>query len=202
MARLSFNVYGYDLDSAVKIIRGGLNAAERALKEDEDRVSSDMAENNRQIEAGKIRGGEATSDGELDYDPNEIYAYDFMTIESTQMEVRKSMMIALYHAWERVARRMTGKTGPRDNHAALEAAMAEQGITLTPELDHLRRLVNLVKHNSKEKLLQLWTVRPDLFYTGFDPERHFPDDWSDTVRLDDHQIAGFFAAVAASGPTH
>jgi hypothetical protein len=202
MARLNFNAYAYDLESAVRIIRGGLDAAERALQEDEDRVTADMNDNNRKIEDDEVRGGEVSSDGELDYDPNEIYAYDFMTIESTQMEVRKSMMIALYHAWERVARNMTRKTGSKDNHATLEAAMADEGITLVPELDQLRRLVNLVKHNSKEKMLHLWNVRKDLFYGGFDPEVHFPDDWSDTVRLDRDQIEGFYAAVLASGPSH
>lgn len=202
MARLNFNAYAYDLESAVRIIRGGLDAAERALQEDEDRVTAEMDDNNRKIEAEEARAGEGRANGDPDYDPNEIYAYDFMTIESTQMEVRKSMMIALYHAWERVARNMTRKTGSKDNHAALEAAMAAEGITLVPELDQLRRLVNLVKHNSKEKMLQLWDVRKDLFYKGIDPEVHFPDDWSDAVRLDRDQIDGFYAAVMASGPSH
>ncbi len=97
---------------------------------------------------------------------------------------------------------MTRKTGSKDNHMALEAALAGEGITVAPEMDQLRRLINLVKHNSKEKMLQLWEVRKDLFYKDFDPEVHFPDDWSDTVRLNRDQIEVFFAAVLASGPPH
>lgn len=200
MAWLNFNVHAYDLESAVGIIRRGLDAAQRALREDEDRVKTEMADNNRKIAAGEAPGAKFDEDGDLISDPNESFYYDFMTIDDTVMEVRKSMMIALYHAWERVVRKMTGKTGSNDNHTVLQAALEAEGVTLTPELDQLRRLINLVKHNSREKSFQLWSVRPDLFYRGFDPDQHFSDDWSETVRLGPDQIEGFFAAVLASGP--
>ena len=200
MAWLNFNAHAYDLESAVGIIRRGLDAALRALQEDEDRVKTEMADNDRRIAAGEAPGAELDEDGDLIFDPNECFHYDFMTIDDTVMEVKKSMMIALYHAWERVVRKMTGKTGPKDNHTVLQAALEGEGVKLTPELDHLRRLINLVKHNSKEKAVQLWSVRPDLFYRGFDPDQHFPDDWSESVRLSPDQIESFFAAVLASGP--
>ena len=202
MSWLKFNPYAYDLETAVGLVRRGLQAAERAMQEDEERVAAEMAENNRRIAAGEVEGATFDSDGDLLNDPNEGYHYDFMDIESTQMEVRKSMMIALYHAWERVVRKLTRLTSSKHNHTELEAALAEMNILVTPEVDHLRRLVNLVKHNSKEKMLKLWEVRPDLFYRGFKPDEHFPDDWSDTVRLDNEQIADFFTAVIVSGPTH
>lgn len=202
MSWLKFNPYAYDLTEAVGLVRRGLEAAERAMREDEDRVAAEMAENERKIAAGEVEGPAFDADGDLVHDPNEGYHYDFMAIESTQMEVRKSMMIALYHAWERVVRKMTRLTSPKDNHTALEVALAKIGISVNPEVDNLRKLVNLVKHNSKEKMLKLWEVRPDLFYDGFEPEVHFPDDWSDTIRLRAEHLTGFFDAVIASGPTH
>lgn len=202
MSWLKFNPYAYDLQSAVGLVRRGLEAAERAMRDEEERVAAEMAENNRKISAGDIEGPAFDQDGDLLYDPNEGYYYDFMEIESIQMEVRKSMMIALYHAWERVMRRMTKLTSSKDNHTALEAALAGMNIAVAPEVDQLRHLVNLVKHNSKEKVLKLWEVRPDLFYKGFEPDVHFPDDWSDTVRLNAEQITVFLDAVIASGPTH
>ncbi|WP_242140475.1 hypothetical protein [Sphingomonas sp. TREG-RG-20F-R18-01] len=80
MAWLNFNPYAYDLESAVKIVRGGLDAAERALQEDEDRVKAEMAENDLKIASGEIPGYEIDEDGDLLFDPNEGYHYDFETI--------------------------------------------------------------------------------------------------------------------------
>ncbi|MDE0878557.1 MAG: hypothetical protein OSB00_07810 [Sphingomonas bacterium] len=202
MSWLKFNPYAYDLAEAVGLVRRGLEAAERAMREDEERVAAEMAENDRKIAAGEVEGPTFDSDGDLLNDPNEGYHYDFMAIKSTQMEVRKSMMIALYHAWERVVRKMTKLTTSKDNHRALATALGAMDIPVSPEVENLRRLVNLVKHNSKEKMLKLWEVRPDLFYRGFEPEVHFPDDWSDTIELSSEQMAVFFDAVIASGPTH
>lgn len=98
MSWLKFNPYAYDLAEAASLVRRGLEAAERAMREDEERVAAEMAENDRKIAAGEVEGPSFDSDGDLLNDPNEGYHYYFMAIESTQMEVRKSMMIALYHA--------------------------------------------------------------------------------------------------------
>lgn len=200
MNNLASFMWASELRSAVDLIRRGLHAAEHALQEEEQHVKDAVDENNRRIEAGEVEGAVIDGEGDLVYDPNEEFAYEFMTIDDAVLEVRKSMMTALYHAWERVAREITGKNKPRDNHQKLEEALREKGIELHPELDHLRKLVNLAKHNSKEKAVSLWQDRRDLFYDNFDPEVHFPNDWAQTIRLNPNQVEGFFAAVVASGP--
>lgn len=202
MPRLSFNVWTHQLETAIRIIRRGLDAAERALAEETERTIEEGKVLEREIAAGEKAGYQLDEDGDLAYDPYEDLHYEHMAIDETLQQVRKSMMVALYHAWERTARDLTDKHKPRDNHTVLEAALSKKGITLHPELEHLRRLTNLVKHSSKPKMLQLWEVRPDLFYHKFDPDEHFPNDWQQTVEISREQIEAFFAAVIASGPTH
>jgi len=202
MPTLAFNVWASQLETAIRIIRRGLDAAERALNEETVRTIEEGNELDRKIARGEELGYQLDEDGDLAYDPHEHLHYEHMAIDETLHQVRKSMMVTLYHAWERTARDVTNRHGSRDNHAVLELALNKKGIILTPELEHLRRLVNLVKHNSKKKMLQLWEVRPDLFYDNFDPDEHFPNDWEQTIEISREQVESFFAAVVASGPTH
>ncbi len=201
MAKLNFNPYAYDLNRAVHIITRGLAAAEEALTADEQRVVGEIDALKEQIDNGDHPGYQVDGEWNVIDDPFEFHNYDLETIDETRGEMRKAMLIALYHAWERVARDMTGLRG-NDNHAAIKEAMAAEGITLTDGLDHLRKLVNLVKHNSEQKMAALWDVRKDLFIDGFDPQRHFPHDWNNALRVTMHQVNEFIEAVVASGPIH
>ena len=200
MVKFSFNVFAYDLERAIRIIRRGLDAAERALHDEEEAVSRQIDDLKLRIENGQHPGYQVDNEFHVIDDPFEFHNYDLETIEETQIEVRKAMLLALYHAWERVARDMTGLKG-NESHQVIKEAMIAQGIEQVNELDHLRKTVNLIKHNSEQKMRALWDVRRDLFINGFNPDMHFPHDWNDALRITSNHVTSFIDAVIASGPT-
>jgi len=202
MVKLSFNVYAYELDATLRVLRRGLDAAERGLAEEDRRVAAETAEIDQRIAAGAESGYRYDDDGDLDYDPHELLHYEETMIEETRQQVRKSLMVTLFHAWERIVRELTRKNKPTDNFEAVRVALQDQGIVVQSAVDELRKLANLVKHNSRQKARALWAVRPDLFYPFFDPDQHFPNDWEQAVRINAEQVDAFFAAVVASGPVH
>lgn len=186
-------VYAAKLRESVAILQRGLNAAEAGMRVEEVREEGQLKQ------AIKNAVQKHRSSALLDDKVQEVYdihAIDFMDLEAMFIEVRKSMMVALYHTWERIAREITGKHGTRDNHEKLVCALREHGIELDPRIEHLRLLANLIKHSSKDKAEKLHAARPDLLYHNFDADIHFPNDWASTVRLSQEQTAEFFAVVA------
>lgn len=201
MTWLGFSVWAYDLQRSVEIIAKGLDAAERALRADDERVKAELAETERQMAAGEIAGVEVDADGGLIHDPREFHFYDFDTIYETVNEVRKAMLIALYHAWERSARSVTGLKG-NASHEEIEKALRQAEIEIVPDLTLLRKLVNLLKHNSAQKARAVWDERRDVFESGYDPNLEFANDHAASVRIERFHMNAFMRAVLASGPKH
>lgn len=201
MISIGFCVWAYELGRAVDIIVSGLDAAERALGDDEQRVKAELVEIERHIDAGEIDASQLDQYGDFLHDPREIQYYAFETIEETVNEVRKAMIIALYHAWEKIAREVT-QASEKADHAKLKEEMAKASITSSPEIDILKSLVNLLKHNNKKRALEVWEKRKDLFEVGYDPDAKLPDDHAASVRIERAHVDEFVKAVLASGPQH
>ncbi|UKK84100.1 hypothetical protein L7H23_16255 [Sphingopyxis sp. BSN-002] len=114
-----------------------------------------------------------------------------------QEALRKAFVIALYHHWERSARKWTGDD--RRDHSKLAIAVEALGDPIHPRLEAVRDLTNLLKHDNDKWGQQLIETWPDVV-SG--PRGHAGGrtDWYRAVRLTDAHMTEAFNIVGASGP--
>lgn len=152
----------------------------------------------KHLEEGGEWIGERDEDGYRLWDQEQILDMQIEANNEALLALRKAFVIALYHYWER-AIRVTVGGDDRADHAKLVTLAAAKGIVVRPELDAIRDLANLLKHDNARwgnALLQSWS---GLFAPGFQP-RPGRTDWYDSVRITDDDVVRAFEAVVASGP--
>ncbi|MBX9455448.1 MAG: hypothetical protein KL863_05160 [Rhizobium sp.] len=188
----SFNTVGYEFESAIRSFRKSFELSRSALEADVEKIRADL----EAYLAGDEFVGERTDEGDIIWEQDRIYEMDIEAAEDAVLELRRTYMIAIYHAWERAIRRQT-KTDVH-SHALLVEAAKKDHIEPLPELEKVSQLVNLLKHNNAKwakKLLDSW---PDVVTPGILGRRD-GDYYSSVILTDDH-IEEILRAAAASGP--
>ncbi|WP_306624224.1 MULTISPECIES: hypothetical protein [Agrobacterium] len=116
--------------------------------------------------------------------------------------VREAFVTSAFHYWERSARTWTGLHGRYDGFKRLRDECAKR-YSVSPQLDNLNLLNNLLKHNSGSVDADdaLLAERPDYFFQLFpSPTKTSPARFR--LRLSHEHVEEVFDIVRASGPTY
>lgn len=115
--------------------------------------------------------------------------------------IREAFITSAFHYWERSARAWTGLHGRRDHFRILSVESAKK-YPLSPQLENLNRLNNLLKHNSQRTADQeLIDARPDYFAPLF-PSVNAATPHQPRLRLLHEHVEEAFEIIRASGPTY
>ncbi len=200
MVGFNFNMQGYVFQEGVTVLIAAYQSAADALHEGLQRAREEALAYQEGVDSGEVEWiGERDDEGHVLWDQEQVHEMDVDTKLEGQSALRKAFALAAYHHWERGARNWTGDD-VRD-HSRLVRAVGALGITVSPRLDAVRDLANLLKHDNGARGCDLLESWPAVFPAGFAPTGARVD-WYGAVRLTDGHLDEVFNAVAASGPDH
>ncbi len=113
--------------------------------------------------------------------------------------VREAFITSAFHYWERSARGWTGLHGKRDYFPVLSAATAKK-YAVSPKLELLNALNNLLKHGGGDTALSLARMRPDYFSPLF--PNGSGRDQSLRLCIRHEHVEEAFEIIKGSGPTY
>jgi hypothetical protein len=183
-------VFQSDLDNIRTAFRASIATLDQALQ--------------RAVEAYDRYADSGEDDSEYDEDRilvrSTLHALDYATLEASAATsvVRQAFITSAFHYWERAARGWTKLYGRNDNFVALRDETAlKYGIS--PDLEALNHLNNLLKHDSAHHALKLAGLRADLFrqppYSALPSRR---ETW--LLQISDALVEEVFDILKASGP--
>src|SRR5688572_672111 len=147
MAELVFNLLGYDFQTDVDVLKQSYLSAEAALAADVERTIEEAFAYQQEIEQGGQFIGERAEDGSILWSHDQVLELKHEVAKEALSALRRAYVIALYHAWERGARRWTN-AGKHAKHDTLVTGVAALGLAVHPRLAVVRCLANLLKHPS------------------------------------------------------
>lgn len=197
MAALNFNMLGFSYQQGVRNLETGFEASAAALAERRTQAQLDLAAYASMVAGGGERIGE-WEDGHRLWEQDQVLEMEIEDAAESIMDLRKAYALAVYHHWERAARRWTGLNG-WSNHQKLATASRDLGYPIDEHLQRVRDLVNTLKHNSAERASELFASWPEVL--NVDPGRHPNLDWYTLVSLEDRHVKEVFAIACRSGPT-
>ncbi|MBY3568655.1 hypothetical protein [Rhizobium laguerreae] len=151
-------------------------------------------------EQAGIDDAEYDEDGILLYSTAHSLAQAEMDAILAVSVVREAFVTSAFHYWERSARGWTRLHGRRDHFGMLIAESAKI-YPISPQLDNLNSLNNLLKHNSHRINQTLVDARPDYFAPLF-PSANNTSPQKLRLRLLHEHVEEAFDIVRASGPTY
>ena len=190
-------------------IESAFHAAKGPFELEIKQVNDEADAFGKQVAAGKASWQEISDEGELEYDYGEALGERLDDAEDALDSLRKAFAIVAYHTWERGALRWFKYGKKKPNHADFVRALGDNGFTFDQDgLRDLKNLVNCLKHNSVTSGPELWSDRPDLFVSDFDPTAPLPItgkpptsvDWEGQIKLTDANMDAFFETVRVSSP--
>lgn len=217
LVALRFNLLGHDFEHGLMILSDSLLAATDALKSKSAQIANNYQKYEARLAAGEPPEGEWDEDGVKIWERSEFFRFDLELINEALNTLRKAYVIAVFHHWERVIRRLTGLSGHETFDRLVESAAA-RGQPIHARLTLVSDLNNTLKHDSMRagpKLLKSW---PGVFPPGYadrlakreaaaaaraaqglgDGGMHY--DWHDAVQLSQEHMDEVFAIVRESGP--
>lgn len=197
MVKFRFNLDGVVYQDGVANLVVSFDAAHSALQQRVAKAEADAAEYDRSIADGAEPYEERDEEGHLLYRQSDVLEYHIRDALDAAQTLRKAFAITIYHFWERNALRWIGKS--QIDHKKLVKKVQQIGYPIDPEIDNLRLLVNLLKHNNVTWGTQLYDARPDLFSSLFTPSEKTVN-WESRVILQEHHIVEFMNTIAQSGP--
>lgn len=199
MVEFVFNLQGYFYQSGIKVLRQSYDTAEQALYTALENAQSDLSEYEKAQAAGAPFEGARDDDGYLIWSQDQVLEGTVDAAQEALDSLRRSFAISLYHTWERGARIWTG--APHDaNHQRLVKGVEALGMAVDPDLDVLRLVANVLKHDNNRRGNELLAAAPDLL-AGVQSSPPNRIDWYEKVIISMGWMGRFFDAVAASGPT-
>ena len=179
----------------------GIDEIERAYlaarREPEIQIGKLEAESDRlkaQVASGELTEIDPRDAEDFEEHLNELYAESFYTIDL----IREAFAIALFHYWERVAKRwMSG--GPDWQYKSREVGNFLERGGYKPNRYELRRLeliANVVKHSQGRSAKELFELDARLFKKAtIESEASY-----ESLELTDDIFSSLLAAVRSSGP--
>lgn len=193
MVKLDFSVLGFAYESGLECLRDSFSAAVQGIR-------NQMRE---ETEAWRSGTGEYrepikfTDDGDVIFDPSDVYQFKMEAVAEAHAELRKAFAIAIYHYWERNIRVFC--TLPNGKHAELEAAAATLGVQLPPDFTRVHRLANALKHNNRASVRALHREWPEV--SGVWMEVAGDRDWYAGIELTDDHIHYLLDLTKLAGPS-
>src|SRR4051812_32173864 len=160
MAKLHFNVHGFEFQSGIDVLRKSAQAGLSALS-DEIKALEQQLEDYRRI--GEF-DGEHDEDGVVIWERDEFLEHAVGLAREALMELRKAFAIAALHHWERSVQRWLGQANdtapPTDSDARrkrlprgydeLSSAAKAMGYPAHGNLLRVVTLANTLKHNTED----------------------------------------------------
>lgn len=199
MAKLNFNMQGLVFQGGVDTLRLGFETAVTALKSALNQAQHELEAYEAAVQADPREWIGECEDGHILWEQSQVLEMSISDIEEAVMALRKAFVIALYHHWERGARRWAQRSG-RANHQDLTAATRAEGYPVDPRLEAVLHLVNTLKHDNAVKGERLLAAWPEVFPPGF-TSRGPRASWYEAIRLNDAQVLEVCDVVEKSGPT-
>lgn len=196
MVALNFNMLGFSYQQGIGYLEDGFVTSTAALAERRAQLDRDLQAYEALVEAGGERIGE-WEDGHRVWEQDQLIGLRIDDAEESVMDLRKAYVLALYHHWERAARRWT-RISVWSSHDKLAAATRGLGYPIDRRLEAVRDLVNTLKHNSAERATQLFASWPDVLKAN--PAERPGLDWYSMVSLDDRHVREACEIVRRSGP--
>lgn len=200
MVKLKFNALGYIYQDGIRNLRRMFDAASEGLNRHLQAAYNEVDQYDRDVAAGapeQIERDEET--GQVIFDHRDGLIYQTVTAEEAKNALNKSIAITAFHHWERSARDWT-KTPQTENFFKLRAAVIAKGYPISPGLQIVYLLGNLLKHGNAKHGVELYEKRPDFFRRKFDPS-NAKVEWFDEIAINDDQVSGIFRILEQSGPT-
>lgn len=121
-----------------------------------------------------------------------------MQVSYAAREVRKAFITSAFHYWERSARGWTNLDGQNDNYGKLKRETMKKFV-MSPKLDELNHLNNVIKHNSPYHARLLANIRSDHFWrTPYSVISTRRATWA--LSITNAHVEEAIAIVRASGP--
>lgn len=197
MVELVWNYHGYVFQEGISVLRAAYQSAANALHEEWESARENANAYNEGVESGEIEWIGEREDGHVLWDQEQVHEMEIDAKFEGQGVLRKAFALAAYHHWERGARVWTGSD--KREHKDLVKGVQALGVGISPQLEAVKDLTNLLKHDNDKRgadLQKSWPqVLPALFQKGAGR-----NDWYGAVRLTDLHLDEAFNAIAASGP--
>lgn len=110
--------------------------------------------------------------------------------------VREAFIMSIFHYWERCAR---GWTKLPDSDRGFETILkaSKKKYAASPQLKSLNTLNNILKHRSKQRIIELAEVRPDLFLSVYNYRKN---EMEHRVSVQHKHVLEAIEIIRASGP--
>ncbi|WP_295217319.1 hypothetical protein [uncultured Brevundimonas sp.] len=197
MVALHFDWFGYSFQTGLGVLRSSMLAARDALSANVEIAQEEAVGYQERVRAG-------VEEAQIDYDDagyvildhQDILNWNVQVAEDAEMALRKAFVLAVYHHWERSARKWTESA--HGKHDALEKLTLTKGYPIDPKLGAVRDLVNLLKHANSVWAKRLMSSWPAVFYPDVQPLPLL--DWYEAVNLTDPIVDEIFEIISKSGP--
>lgn len=198
MAAFNINWWGYTFQDGLNVLGQSFTSARDALRRDIELAQEEALGYQDSVAQGLREPDiERDEEGNVIVDHADVLQMHVERAEECAMGLRKAIVIAAYHHWERSARGWT--QSENGNHPKLVELSLDQGYPIDAGLEGVRDLVNLLKHASVrwgDALLASW---PALFPPNFQKTPN--TDWYESVWLTDDHVFEVLSILADSGPT-
>jgi hypothetical protein len=194
MARIfeSFRAFAYQ--SGVDSIHAAFQSSIATMQEAERKAGEDHW---RYVDSGED-DDEYDEDGYLIHSTRHNLANAEVQVSYAAREVRRAFITSAFHYWERSARNLTKLVEIKHKFADLKDQSAKLH-AISPDLDMLNHLNNVLKHDSIKGAEALIKIRSDHFQRA--PYRKTPDgplQW--TLCITNAHVEEAIEIVRASGP--
>jgi len=180
--------------SGVDTIRDAFTASIGAMKEAERKAEEALA---LYVASGKD-DTEYDENGSVLHSTYFLLAHKASEMSIAAREVRRAFIMSAFHYWERSARGWTNLDGQHDYYGKLKKEAAKQ-FDMSPKLDELNHLNNVLKHNNPYHARSLAMIRLDHFVrTPYSTIHNRRVTW--TLALNDAHVEEAIEIVRASGP--
>ena len=197
MVDLVWNYQGYVFQEGVSILSAAYESAADALREQWLKAREDATAYQEGVASGEIEWIGEREEGHILWDLEQVHEMEIESKLEGESALRKAFALAAYHHWERGARAWTGSD--KRDHGDLVTAVQALGVAISPHLEAVKDLANLLKHDNNRRGADLMKSWPEVLPASL-REGRARTDWYGAVRLTDAHLGQVFKAVAASGP--
>lgn len=197
MSSLFLKVLGARYQIAIDRLERTFQQASAPFRAEILNVVSESEAFAREVSEGRASWVASYPDGEI-WSYEDEFAERREDAEDALSTLRQTFAMAVYHRWERMAKRWTPQSRP--THEQMVAAAKAQGLPLDePGLDVLRALTNTIKHDSAVYGGRLFSQKPDCFVSGFAPGAG-QGVWVEHLAISDDHFEEFLVSARASAP--
>ncbi|MBX3452877.1 MAG: hypothetical protein KF777_25290, partial [Planctomycetaceae bacterium] len=197
MVALNFNWWGYTFQDGLNVLSQSFTSARDALRRDIELAQEEAMGYQDSVAQGLVEPDiERDEDGYVILDHADVLQMHVERAEECAMGLRKAIVIAAYHHWERSARGWT--QSEHGKHLKLVELSLAQDYPIDAKLGAVRDLVNLLKHASEKWGNDLVASWPEVFPPNF--QKSSKTDWYESVWLTDKHVFEVLTILGGSGP--